>query len=153
MKTAYRILAITTILLFGVACKKDPEIEDHKYHELIEGKSVSIIFYHNSGYVENQGTGNFLSRMSKNNYRLELKTGNPYKKIDTIALTYGTNVIFLSRLKLLSGNDIHYECSFKNAFSASEDSIYGQFYDDYLYNTNTRQWIPTSGTFAMKINK
>ena len=153
MKTTNTIIAITIILLAVVACKKAPELEEHKYHELIEGKSVSIMLYHNAGYKENQGSGNFLSRISKNKYQLDLKTGNPNRKIDTITLLDGTDKILLSKLKLTSGNDVHYECSFKNAFSVSEDSIYGEFYDDYLYNTNTRQWIPSHGTFAMKINK
>lgn len=155
MKTIYTLLVI--ILLIGFSCKKNPELEEHSYHELIEGRIVYIYYLHYFGYNDfrnNELTGiyNFFVR-EKNSYSL-IDSFNRVLKIDTIILNPDNDEVTISKLtNIYAFKDPHYEVYFKNARTISEDSIVGEFYDAFIYDSPNRKWIPTYGKFAMKINK
>jgi hypothetical protein len=157
MKTSYKILTIVLVLLGCTACKKDPELQEHKYHELIEGRIVYFYFYHNAGFqyhwdTDAKGIKNFIKK-EKNIYSL-VDSFNRILKIDSIILNTNNDQVTISMLTdIYAFKDPHYEIYFKNARTISEDSLIGEFYDAYFYIASTRQWIPTQGTFAMKINK
>jgi hypothetical protein len=159
MKTTNTIMAITIILLAVIACKKAPELEEHKYHELIEGKSVYIYFFHYSGYVEYRNSDylrlRYFTRVSKNQYTtLDSTTFILRSKIDTIQLYENTDQVTLTKLVDRNfTNDPHYHRYFKNARTISEDSLVGEFYDAFVYSSPNRIWLPTYGEFAMKIKK
>lgn len=68
------ILTLTSLLLLFIACKKDPEV---KFHELKEGKHVTISWYHYNGLVDTRDANNnyYTNIMSK-----VLKTHELYQK-------------------------------------------------------------------------
>lgn len=153
------ILTLTSLLLLFIACKKDPELEEHKYHELIEGKSVDIYFFHYSGYVEYRNSDylrlRYFTRVSKNQYKtLDSTTFILRSKIDTIQLYENTDQVTLTKLVDRNfTNDPYYHRYFKHARTISEDSLVGEFYEAFIYSSPNRIWLPTYGTFAMKINR
>ena len=151
MNYACKFILITITLFVGFACKKDPEVKVNNYHELIEGRKVIFNFYHSSGYQSIYGIFNFIKN-EENRYSLIGDQGQLYK-VDSVILNPNNDNVSLSKIRHYYSNDPHYETYFKNAHTLSEDSIIGEFYDAYYYVTTTRQWIPTHGTFAMKINK
>ncbi len=150
-----------TLLLLGIliiaACKKDPEIEEHQYHELIEGSMAYFYFYHNAGFqyhwdTDAKGIKNFIKK-EKNIYSL-IDSFSRIQKIDSIILNPKNDQVTLSKLtSIYAFKDPHYEIHFKNARTLSEDSIVGEFYDAFVYSSPNRIWLPTHGTFAMKINR
>jgi hypothetical protein len=157
MKTTNTIIAITIILLAVIACKKAPELEEHKYHELIEGRMVYFYFYHNAGFqyhwdTDAKGIKNFIKK-EKNIYSL-VDSFNRILKIDSIILNPNNDQVTISKLTdIYAFKDPHYEIYFKNARTISEDSIVGEFYDAFVYSSPNRIWLPTYGEFAMKIKK
>ena len=157
MKTTNIIIAITIISLAVIACKKDPELEEHKHHELIEGRMVYIYYFHYFGYNDFRnnefiGIHNFIKN-GYNNYAL-VDSFNRILKIDSIILNPNNDQVTISKLtNIYAFKDPHYEIYFKNARTISEDSIVGEFYDAFVYSSPNRIWIPTYGKFAMKIKK
>jgi hypothetical protein len=157
MKTTNTIIAITIILLAVIACKKAPELEEHKYHELIEGRMVYFYFYHNAGFqyhwdTDAKGIKNFIKK-EKNIYSL-IDSFNQIQKIDSIILNPNNDQVTISKLtNIYTFKDPHYEIYFKNVRTISEDSIVGEFHDAFIYSSPNRIWIPTYGKFAMKIKK
>lgn len=149
------ILTLTSLLLLFIACKKDPEV---KFHELKEGKHVTISWYHYNGLVDTRDANdnyytNTISKVSKNQYQLTLNYSTKYEKIDSIILHEGSDRVTLSMLHRTDIVGDVLNMRFKNARTISEDSLVGEFYDAYYYDPTNRKWIPTHGTFAMKINK
>ncbi len=144
-------LAIIFCIIFAqFSCSKDNKISNSngEYHELKNGDSCIVYKYAFSPRINNiQIISNNFFKITNNFFKIY----NQDYSIDTIQTFLGTNKMAISPM-ITSGvkypfNTLHV----RNAISLTNDSIVGEYYNAWSYNSPQRVYVPDSGIFVIKI--
>ncbi len=137
------------ILLLLFSCAKEKAHETiNEYHELKNGETCLVYKYSFSNSINN-------IEILENNFvkiYTDFFTINDQNfRIDSIQTFYGSNKLKISPM-ITSGIENPYNTiKIKNAISLTNDSIVGEYYNAWSYNSPKRIYVPDSGIFIIKI--
>lgn len=141
---------IFCIIFAQFSCSKDNKISNSngEYHELKNGDSCIVYKYAFSPRINNiQIISNNFFKITNNFFKIY----NQYYSIDTIQTFLGTDKVFISPYSYGGYRDSFTTLHVRNAKSLTNDSIVGEYYNAWSYNSPQRVYVPDSGIFVIKI--
>ncbi|MFZ4799732.1 MAG: hypothetical protein ACOYMA_19725 [Bacteroidia bacterium] len=144
-------LAIIFSIIFAqFSCSKDNKISNSngEYHELKNGETCLIYQFTYLTYTFDNTNNSYLFKKIKDNlYRID----GLFFHIDSIQTIPNSNLVFMTPF-IYNRYSSKYDLScIRNAKSLSNDSIVGEYYNAWVYNTSQRVYVPDSGIFIIKI--
>ena len=140
---------IAILLLFLSCTKKNKDIANNStYHELKNGDTCLVYKYAFSNRINNiEILKNNFFRINANFFRIN----NQDYRIDSIQTFDESNKLEISPM-ITSGIEYPFNTvKIKNAISLTNDSIVGEYYNAWVFNTSQRVYLPDSGIFIIKI--
>lgn len=145
--------------LFSLSCSRDEEINQ----ELPSLKEGVVCYFYQISYVTDYDDArgyDSIFKIQPGLYTYKVITGRYL--IDTIQLYKGSNNVYISKQRInpeyyasedsatISWGKL-FEMSYRKSKIVTSDSIVGEYYNTYGYNTSNRQLFRDSGIFAIKI--
>lgn len=137
------------MLIILIGCTKENGKETtNEYFKLKNGEICLIYqFTYRTYTFDNTNNSYFFKKINDNLYRID----GPFFHIDSLQSIPNSNLVEITPFiynRYSSKYDL--KC-IRNAKSLTNDSIVGEYYNAWVYNTSQRVYLPDSGIFVIKI--
>lgn len=148
MKNCLSLFLFCYCILLLSCSKENGKETTNEYHELKNGDTCLIYKYASSNRINNvEILKNNFFKINTNLFRVN----NQDYRIDSIQTFYESNKLEISPM-ITSGIEYPFNTlKIKNAVSLTNDSIVGEYYNAWSYNSPKRVYVPDSGIFIIKI--
>ncbi len=140
---------IAILLLFLACTKENKDIANNgTYHELKNGEICLIYQFTYLTYTFDNSNNSYTFKKVKDNL---YKIDGPYFHIDSLLTLPKSNNVIISPFIYNRYNSKYDLSCIRNAKILTNDSIVGEYYNAWVFNTSQRVYLPDSGIFIIKI--
>lgn len=144
-----KTLTILISIFLISSCEKEKTIDTkEEYHELKNGEICLIYQFTYLTYTFDNSNNSYTFKKVKDNL---YKIDGPYFHIDSLLTLPKSNNLIISPFIYNRYNSKYDLSCIRNAKILTNDSIVGEYYNAWVFNTSQRVYLPDSGVFVIKI--